>query len=325
MPDQPTEDLCAAFLEAGLRSVSPEVAEWLGIDRVSRTVHSELDHEIGRCPATEFAERYHGIIGAGEPGDYLSRVIEAEGVNALCAIHFCGADTSKPFVNIPAIDGAPASWAGVVERALASFAVFNPRVCKVVAPGGQVPIRETSLRVVGDQVVAAERVGAIAERSAGSTPVSLRNASATDAHPFVMEMYEAHLAANPELVGRVEAASLDQLKACESKGVLAWWCVDGAQAGVIAATPDSGFGIDGWVVMEEVVDRRFGGRGTAAEAQVGLAKRIAKEDPDAVLFGTIDFTNTASRRTAERAGRREIAGWWFVQPADLGSGAALVW
>ncbi|MFI4853736.1 MAG: hypothetical protein ACIAQF_02005 [Phycisphaerales bacterium JB065] len=313
------------FLAASMRAVASEVINWSGESRVLQTLRTELDQAFERCTDPAFAERYHSFIKIGQPSDYLSRVVEADGVRALAGIHFCGRDTNKPFVNISAMDGKPTRWSGVVEALLEAFRVFQPRVCRIQSAGSEPPFEEAGLRVVGDQLVVAERVGRMMSDGLSTGPVSLRDAQPQPALEFVSRMYEQHLRLNPKLVGRVEAATQDQLQGCSEHGVLAWWCVDDDIAGLIAASPDSGFGIEGWVVMEEVVDPKFSGRGSAALAQREVAGRIFAKDQDAVLFGTIDFVNTASRRSAARAGRKEIAGWWFVQPAEPGADSILVW
>lgn len=314
-----------AFLAASMRAVASEIIEWSGEERVLQTLREELDHEFSRLTDQAFAEEFQGVIGVGQPGDYLSRVVEADGVRALAAIHFYGGDPTKPFVNFPALDGQPTVWGDLVEAALFAFEVFRPRVCRLQSAGLASPLDEAGVRVVGDQVIVAERVRNSKAGLPGAGAISLRDAEPQQALEFVSRMYEQHLRLNPKLAGRLEAATLDQLQGCSEHAALAWWCVDGEIAGLIAAMPDSGFGIDGWVVMEEVVDPKFSGRGSAALAQRELAGRIFAKDQDAVLFGTIDFVNTASRRSAARAGRKEIAGWWFVQPAEPGADSILVW
>jgi hypothetical protein len=53
------------------------------------------------------------------------------------------------------------------------------------------------------------------------------------------------------------------------------------------------------------------GRGYAAAAQTAWAKPLA-DSPNRLLIGTIDGLNTASRRTAERAGRPRVLDAVFV-------------
>lgn len=315
----------SAFLDEKLRSVASEVFDWSGEERVRQILREEIRADFQRSTDHEFAEKYHSFVGIGEPSDYLSRLVEVDGVRALAAMHFCGRDPDKPFVNIPAMDGPPELWRGIIDKALSAFSVFGAKVCRIQSAGSFPPFEEPNMRVVGDQLVVAERVKEIERRTDTLALVDLRDAEPESALCFVSRMYQHHLGANPALVGRVQEATLEQLQECAERGVLAWWCLDDEIAGLIAARPDSGFGIDGWIVIEEVADPRFIGRGGAAAAQCALARRISCHDENAVLFGTIDFVNIASRKSASKAGRKEIAGWWFVQPAESGSGPDLIW
>ena len=81
--------------------------------------------------------------------------------------------------------------------------------------------------------------------------------------------------------------------------------------GALAVCPDRIEWLAGDVVYEEVVDRRFGGCGYAASAQMALSD-IETIDQDRLLIGTIDQLNQASRRTAVNAGRRPVLDYSFL-------------
>ena len=63
--------------------------------------------------------------------------------------------------------------------------------------------------------------------------------------------------------------------------------------------------------MEEVIALEHAGHGYAASAQAAFAT-LPGNDPAALLVGTIDALNVASRRTAERAGRTNVMDYLFV-------------
>lgn len=62
--------------------------------------------------------------------------------------------------------------------------------------------------------------------------------------------------------------------------------------------------------VEERLDREL-----APAAQRRLVERLANSHSDAVLWGTIDRRDEASRATAERIGRHSVAAWhWLMRP-----------
>ncbi len=165
-------------------------------------------------------------------------------------------------------------------------------------------------RVEGDQLLAAARAGAMVG-SGVDTDVGLEPARVDEAGRFVRAGYERLAAADPELRARVFPASEEDLAGCAEAGHLWWWTLGGERAGLLAARMDAVLGLGGLLMVEELVDARFAGRGTAAAAQRAVAKCLPAE---MLVLGTIDMSNVASRRAARRAGRVEVAGWWFVRP-----------
>ena len=67
-------------------------------------------------------------------------------------------------------------------------------------------------------------------------------------------------------------------------------------------------------IIEEVVAIDHAGHGYAAAAQFALSARN-EDKGEAMLIGTIDGLNIASRRSAERVGRKRIIDYVFL-PLD---------
>jgi hypothetical protein len=87
--------------------------------------------------------------------------------------------------------------------------------------------------------------------------------------------------------------------------------VNGATVGLLAIAPGRIGWIEGDEVNEEVVEAVYAGHSYAAVAQSAWALHVAR-DPQTLLLGTIDQLNIASRKTAERAGRRRMLDDIFI-------------
>ncbi|MFP4601168.1 MAG: hypothetical protein ACLFVJ_23165 [Persicimonas sp.] len=71
--------------------------------------------------------------------------------------------------------------------------------------------------------------------------------------------------------------------------------------------------VRGQAVIEEVLIGEFRGRGIAPVAQSLLIEQLAQNTTSELICGTIDDRNHASRATARRVGRREVAAWHWLQ------------
>lgn len=298
-----------------LGRVPPAFAQWRDPAVIEREWDEEFGVQLGRCTDMGHAKSFAGLIGRGAPADYLQRVIDVDGAQVLCGVRFLGGDAAQPFVDVIAWTGACPPLARVAEAVVGAYGVFDVRCARVFDAGTGAPSVGDGWRVRGDQAVCGAPLGVVAQSDAGrgSASVELEDAQPDEADAFVREAYAAFRARSVELAERVPPTDLEGLAECEGKGRLSWWLIDGARAGLIAVSRETWFGLDGYLVMEEVVSGAHLGRGSAALAQRALARELALESPDLTLFGTIDCANEASLRTAARVGRAAVATWWFIE------------
>jgi RimJ/RimL family protein N-acetyltransferase len=300
------------FLRSMIDTAPAELFLWRDRERVVNELRVLLDAQLDLLGDRAWATDYRAMIGLCNPEDYANRIVEAAGSRVLCGIRFYGADATKPFVDVVAWVGGPPIWDAVLREALDAYACFAPRAIRVYSSTAGSVRLFGDRDAVPDQVLSAAPFRVVAE---GADEVALRNADATEAHEFLKDAYARLTRRRPDMSERVHASTLDELEQCQREGRLVWWTLDGEIAGLIAAIPADLFGLCGYLMMDEAVARGFSGRGSAAAAQRALARSIQANDQNGVLFGTIDAVNRASRRAAQRAGREEIAGWWFIQPA----------
>jgi hypothetical protein len=133
----------------------------------------------------------------------------------------------------------------------------------------------------------------------------------------VRRRYQQIMAVEPELGRNLSPAAPDDLRQWHAAGQLRAIRAGDTTVGLLAITPGRIGWIDGDEITEEVIDTDHSGHGYAACAQAGWAWQVA-EDPERLLIGTIDRLNIASRKTAERAGRRRVLDAVFVALAAPG-------
>jgi len=306
-----------AMLDWQVSCFHPMTISWNGRQSVRDGLATELDTQIARLTDHRFAEEFREAIGIGTGSDYLPRLIDIDQTTLLCGIRFYGGDKTRPFVDILASTADFQDWSHATRLALQEFKRFSPRRVRLLRTSAHEPEVGSGLNAVLDQVISAGLCQELSEGHCQSAyTLALEDAEPEAAFAFLTRQYEAFSSRNPELAARVFASDLDDLRSCGEGGRLAWWLVDGQRAGLIAVCRDVSLGFDCYLMIEEVVAPEFAGRGSAAAAQRAMAAWCVERDPESVLFGTIDGANIPSRRAAQRAGRHEVAAWWFLMSGD---------
>lgn len=225
--------------------------------------------------------------------DYLHRLIDTACGRVLGGIRFRGRDVSKPFVEIVAhtFDDMTA-LADCVAR---EWEMFSPRALRVRLPPAADHVLDQSVHIARCRDMPAPTP---AVRLAPFDRVE-------DALDMVRVRYRD---LDPELVGKVTAASADDLRSWHDTGLLHAIEADRTVVGALAVVPADILWIDGAVIHEEVIAAEHAGHHYASAAQ----RRWAADNPEELLIGTIDRRNIASRRTAEAAGRARLLDLVFV-------------
>lgn len=291
-----------ALLDA-LVAWTPEcVHEWHGGAAVRERLSAVLNEQLARCTDLEFGAFFTERLGRGTPRDYLQREIVLERGLVLCGPRLFGGDPSKPFVEIVA---HTCPLRDAVDAALEAYPNMRPSSVRVEWAGQEPP--DVDGDVYPDTLVFAEVARRVA--ASGMCIVAMADAQLEPAKEFVATSYATFKARHPELIARVPEATHHELQECIDEGRLVWWTIDGQVAGLLGVRRDRHLALEGMLIVEECVSPDWAGRGAATEAQRALAR---SPPGDVVIFGTIDAANAASRRTAERAGRRAVSRAWFI-------------
>lgn len=287
-----------------------------------RDVQERMSVELARCEDLKFGESFFEacpVDGCG-PRDYLQRIIEVgDGQQLLAGIRF-RAPQDFPFVDLIAATHPlddPAALGHAVEAINREFHAFAPRAVRMMRAADR-PLRlPDTVEASVDNHFVAGPVGTLTAcelgRPAHAAAIRLQHTDDTPAaSQFVAEFFEAFFGDYPHFRDILEPAEAEDLEQCANTGVLAYILIDGHRAGLLATREELGPFITGQCVVEQILRKPFRGHGYAPVAQRRLTEHLAESEPNTILWGTIDHHNTASRATARRNGRHELATWYWL-------------
>ncbi|MEQ8446400.1 MAG: hypothetical protein RIB57_10995 [Pelagibacterium sp.] len=259
-----------------------------------------LQEEVRRCSDPDFSRLFfdHIALEGIAQADYNHRLMRSRDGTLLGGIRFYRRNIARPFVEI--IAHSFANLASLRAAVASEWRSFSPTHLRLNAPAHRFPAADAQLDI-------SIHFASYRELSkAGLPPISLTPMSDINAAAAVATgVYDQLALENPELAEAIGPADASDLEAChESEGLFAIRATPaGPLAGLLAVRPATIDWIEGDEVVEELILPEWRGKGLAASAQQTLGRR--RQRRATVLIGTIDRLNTASRRTALRAGRPE--------------------
>lgn len=314
------DDLDNDLLQGWFDAAPATLHRWLPQATLRQLLQQQLDKELSRCEDLDFAKRFAHFapVPGVAPERYLQRVLSVgDGRHALIGLRRHGLEgfffvdvlaTTHPLNTSEHLNDA-------LHAALNHYRGFSPR-CARLLRAADAPLPPLPHHQLGeDQVLVAAPARDLPPASPDS-PLSLDVVQDLDAAAaFVATHYEALFEAAPHLSQMLHPAQRDELVECRDTGHLVWlshprW----GRCGLLATAHADGPSITGQCVIEEIVAEVARGHRLASTAQRLLAPRIEAATPGALLWGTIDCRNTASRKAASRAGRVELATWRWLTP-----------
>jgi RimJ/RimL family protein N-acetyltransferase len=308
------------FKQALDREMPAVLSEWCSPEQIARDIEQRLQLELDRCEDMSFATRFAAAcpVDGCQPEDYLQRVTRVGGrQQLLTGIRFHGG-LGFPFVDLIAA-AQPLDDAAALADALASiraeYAPFEPETVRILRGSERPLMLPSGITATADQHVVVGSLDVLAAQAPPSPREAIQLApvdDAAEAARFVEAAYDAFYADQPAFESIIFPADQSDLKECQETGLLRYITVDGARAGLLATRHGLGPLVRGQEMVEQVLNPDFRGRGLAAIAQRRLLEQLAEQSLGDVIWGTIDDRNAASRATAHRAGRRELASWHWL-------------
>lgn len=311
---RPSLDI-SKYLNWGVASSPAFLREWVGDESLRSVWTGGLRKLVARqVESIAFARNYaeqcpcpRATLDAYKP----RRIRLGQGLEVLAGIHF----DSRFFVNVYAQSRLANTneLHGMMDHLIEEFSVFEPMGgrwwfgadCEPQFPKTR-RVSETRL-IVGHLPDLAKD---IALQTHGDVVAEV--ASESWVYDDYVAMYERYFSTYPHMRGVIRVETRDALDRCAEQEALFLIRVGGEVAGLIAAEHAQIGPIDGWHIIEEILDAPFRGRGFAAVAQHATLMHLAKREPT-IVFGTISTANQASLRTAIKAGRRDAGGWVTVE------------
>jgi L-amino acid N-acyltransferase YncA len=289
------------LLEADLREEARQVAALITDDEAARKV-AEAMKTFGFPP-----ERFR------------ARLVDIGGHRFIARIDFPDTSGIAPFVDILHASTPPGEIAdGAALRRLAgAFADFAPRFVQFYHPAHR-PLRMPGISRDHHFLAGLAREMAARQPSAGLARVSLRRPAGLEFYPRYVDSYQQMYAERPHLKAKVRIESEESLSECDAAGFLYEIMVDGNWAGIVAARPELIAGVRSMFMTEIVLNAAARGQGLGPAVHQRLAANVAAIDDRSILTGIIAAANVPSLKTATRAGRAEIGGWYRF---DLDQGA----
>ena len=260
-------------------------------------VASWLNGELSRIDDMDFARSFsdHIDLPGAHAEDYLHRRIGTSSGTLLGGIRFYGRNISRPFVEV-----------------IAHSSMFAPPVLRLRAR----PDRLTGAHVILDESIYAARYCDM-HRPASHVWLDPFD-RVEDAEAIVSTRYQQLATDDPALARNVFPSTTADLLRWHNSGQLRAVRAGDTVVGLLAVVPGRIEWIAGDEINEEVIKVDHRGHGYASLAQTVWAAHVAC-DQRQLLIGTIDRLNTASRRTAQTAGRRRVLDAVFVSLRHVSS------
>ncbi|WP_415401849.1 hypothetical protein [Tateyamaria sp. SN3-11] len=280
-----------------------------GADGAHR-VAAWFTQEEGRVDDPDFARLFsdHISLPGIVPLDFAHRHVNTRKGSLIGGIRFYGQDVARPFVEVIAHDFEDVQ--ALAQVVAGEWRAFAPQRLRLqVTPGTPLP-QAAAL----DMSLYAARYR---DLCAPSQQVQLGAFdTAEQAMDLVEQRFEVMAQQDPNLRRNVSPITTDALNEMWQAGQVHKITAAGqGTVGLIAIAPGQIGWVEGDEVIEEVVAIDHAGHGYAAAAQYALSA-VNSHKLHTYLIGTIDGLNVASRRSAERVGRKRIMDYAFL-PLDL--------
>jgi len=308
----------AEILEVEWANVPKIIKHWLPEPIIKNLIKSHVERNFERLEKDDYADRffdYHYVDGS-EPGDYQHQVIElSKGNKLMTGIRFFNLEKNKAYIEIEHTNFKQWNIELFNEAALAikeRYKIFKPfafRILSSVDYAKQFPI----LNIEKDLSFYVGLKGNILsiEKPVKYDEVTLVRPENLDFYSLYQGAVEFYIDENPGSEQYVFALSRKEIERLHKNRTLFCPYIDEQWAGVIAVDRSSEKYLEGYLIVEEVIIKKFRGRNFAAAIQHKLIEMIPGDD-FTLIYGEIHENNIPSRKTAARNGRIRSGTYYFI-------------
>ena len=313
----------ADFVKAQV-AIAPKLLKELYTDQqLFEQYSTDLAEDIERLNNDKLAKlfaKYAPIEGA-KSADYQTRIVSIDGAKVLCGIRFRGMDITQSFVNIAAMTAplTPDHITAISRQLAIAFKIFQPLYCQLFIPS-HLPFSPSDFtKAHWDYRLLASPLttlidGADQALDHSMSPI-LYAAQTLDFYSDYESAYIELFEESPEHRLFTGLQSIEDMQDNIDQGLVYLLKVKDKLAGIMALDRDNSLGITGFYVNENIVFNGYRGMGLGKWLQRAVIGRLAQR-PDTqstdMLFGTIQFDNTAAIECAKSVGRQDIGGYLWV-------------
>lgn len=279
-------------------------------DLAQKSIAEDLIEDYNDLNSQETKEartKHFGISGV-KPGDYSERVIElGNGKKAICGIRHEGANPNYPFIQvIPDFELRPSDCQQLYDGHLKNyFSMFDPLHIRFWSN----EYREDCLTGSTFLVSSMTDLKRVNEWDSEKS-ITFGDVTDNSYYPWYESLYKEFHKNNPDLENRVTVNSSGTMESSVKDGLLKYVLRDGAKVGLIAAVRSKFLGHKGIYFNEILLSKEHKGKGLAKAIQRKFLNQYA--EPNDFIWGTIDYQNRPSYKTALSNGRRPIRFETFV-------------
>ena len=309
-------DWMERYLVFRLAKCHPRLLGWQGEEKTRANLEGSLKGELRWLGDQSVLEGYakHCPVEGASPEEYGIHFLRLEDRGALLAgIQFYGLDLKRAFVHVSAMDfELDASGVADLGRLLADeFKVFRPKWFRIWIDAADSPLGDLPGAWV-DSYFLAGQLGEIqtSDPPRESSRVSLVAEPELESFAAYEECFREFHKLHPGTEQWLEVCDREAIEGCAKAGANFRVHVDGDPAGWMAAKQDESGPLNGWQVVEELLETRYRGQKLGAAMQRAMLDTLPARD---LIWGTIDPRNAPSVATARRVGREVVAGYLFFQ------------
>jgi len=308
----------AEILEVEWNNVPKIIKHWLPENIIKNLIKSDIARSFERFEQDSFADRffdYHYVNGS-EPSDYKNQIIElSKGRKLMTGIRFFNLEKDKAYIEIEHTNFNQWTMDLFNETALAiqdRYKVFKPFAFRILSSADyakQYPI----LHIEKDLSFYVGLKGNILSinKPIKYDHVIVERPENLDFYSLYQGAVEFYIDENPGSEQYVFCLNKKDIEQLYENQTLFCAYIDEQWAGVVAVDRSSEKYLEGYIIMEEILIKKFRGRNFAPAMQRKLIELMPGDDYT-LIYGEIHENNVPSRKTAARNGRIRSGTYYFI-------------
>ncbi len=300
------------------KKVPEIIKQWLPENLVKSLVKSEIVKNFKIMEDDSYAERFRDyyFVENSEQEDYGHIVIELAGGNQIMTgLRFFNLELDKAYVEVLHHTHEKLSKKILTEirdKIKERYKIFNPFAFRILSSGN--PVKDFKpLKITEDLAYFAGLKESICQmdKPIKYDQVEVVRSENLDFYSLYKGLLEFYIEENPGSEQFIFVHDKDYLKNVMDKNNLFTIFIDEQWAGLIGVELQSEKYLDGYLVIEECLIKKFRGKHFAPAIQRKMIEQLPG-DHHTIIYGEIHSNNIPSRRTAARVGRLKTGAYYFV-------------